>query len=68
MAYDQWPGISVNPELLSVFVTPNSAALSSVNMAAAKHLERLTGSSSLDSYQTQDPNRVDAIVLGGAVA
>jgi hypothetical protein len=46
------------PELLSAFVTPNHPALSAVNTAAAKYLEKWTGSSSLDAYQTQDRNRV----------
>ncbi len=62
MAYDQWPGIKSNPELLSVFVTPNTPALNPIKLAAAKQLERLTGSSALDEYQTQDPNRVRAQV------
>ena len=58
LPYNQWPGLSVMPELLSAFVTPNHPALSAVNTAAAKYLEKWTGSSSLDAYQTQDRNRV----------
>ncbi|MBO4821349.1 MAG: DUF4011 domain-containing protein [Prevotella sp.] len=62
MAYDQWPGIETNPELLSVFVTPNTPALAPVKLATAKQLERLTGASALDDYQTKDPNRARAQV------
>ena len=62
MAFDEWPGINKVPELAASFVTPNASELSQVRIDAAKHLERLTGSSSLDAYQTQDPNRVRAQV------
>ena len=58
LPYNQWPGLSIMPELLSAFVTPNHPALSTVNTAAAQYLEKWTGSSSLDAYQTQDRNRV----------
>ncbi|MBO4849451.1 MAG: DUF4011 domain-containing protein [Prevotella sp.] len=62
MSYDQWPGLSSNPELLSVFVTPNSPSLSPIKLSAAKQLDRLTGSSAMDNYQTMDPNRARAQV------
>lgn len=58
MAYDQWPGISVMPELLAVFVTPNHPLLSKIGVEASRYLEKWTGDSALDEYQTQDPNRV----------
>ena len=61
MAFDHWPGINIMPEILSSFVTPNTVSLGEVKISAAKHLERLTGSSSLDSYQTMDPTRVRAM-------
>ena len=62
LPFDQWPGTGVMPEILSVFVTPNAASLAAVRLQAARHLERLTGSSSLDDYQTKDPNRARAMV------
>ena len=62
MAYDQWSGTSVMPELLASFVTPNHPALSRVSVAASKLLEKWTGSSALDEYQTQDRNRVRQMV------
>ena len=62
LAFDEWPGVGVMPELLAAFVTPNAPELAHVKVAAAQFLERLTGSSALDEYQTQDPNRVRAQV------
>jgi superfamily I DNA and/or RNA helicase len=58
MAYDQWTGISINPELLASFVTPNCSLLPKVNVVTSKFLEQWTGSSALDEYQSQNPNRV----------
>lgn len=62
MAYDQWSGSSVMPELLASFVTPNHPILSRVSVNASQFLEKLTGNSALDEYQTKDPNRVRAQV------
>lgn len=58
LAYDQWMGASVMPELISAFVIPNHPCLSQVLVNTARILEKLTGSSSLDAYQTQNRNRV----------
>ena len=62
LAFNEWTGLNTMPENTAAFVIPNSPALNSVKLDAAKHLERLTGSSSLDEYQTQDHNRVRAMV------
>ena len=62
LAFDEWPGVGVMPELLAAFVTPNAPELAHVKVAAAQFLEQFTGSSALDEYQTQDPNRVRAQV------
>lgn len=56
MAYDQWPGLSVMPELLAAFVTPNAKLISRVLVAASRFLGELTGSSSMSGYQTRDVN------------
>lgn len=58
MAFDQWTGLSIMPELLSSFVIPNHPLLSRVSVKASQFLEKWTGSSALDEYQTQNPNRV----------
>lgn len=50
------------PELLATFVTPNHPILSRISVKASQFLEKWTGNSALDEYQTQDPNRVRAQV------
>ena len=62
LSFNEWPGIGIMPELLASFVTPNAPELAPIKVHAASHLERLTGQSSLDDYQTQDPNRARAQV------
>ena len=58
LAFDQWSGISVLPEMLTAFVTPNHPAIFSIQKRAADILEQLTGSPALDEYQSRNPNRV----------
>ena len=62
LSFEEWTGSSVMPELLAAFVVPNNPLLSRVTVAAARFLERWTGSSAFDEYQTQDRNRVRAQV------
>ena len=57
MAFDQWTGSGVRPELLASFVTPNHPLLSRVVVNASKYMEKWTGSSAMDEYQTQDRHR-----------
>lgn len=58
LAYDQWGGLNVYPEMLAAFVTPNHAALAPIKKRAALILEQWTGSPSLDEYQSRNPDRV----------
>ncbi len=58
MPYDHWLGMTVLPQSLASFVTPNHPAVNSVIVQAAAHLKSLTGSSSFDEYQSGDPNAV----------
>lgn len=58
LAYDQWSGISILPEMLAAFVTPNHTALTPIIKRAATILEQWTGSPSLDEYQSRNPDRV----------
>lgn len=58
LAYDQWAGINVFPEMLAAFVTPNHATLIPVIKRAAIILEQWTGTPSLDEYQSRNPDRV----------
>ena len=58
LAFDQWGGISILPEMLAAFVTPNSPVIAPIIKRASEILENWTGSSAMDEYQTRDPNRV----------
>ena len=43
MAYDQWTGARIMPELLATFVTPNHPILSRISVKASQFLEKWTG-------------------------
>lgn len=58
LAYDQWGGIAILPEMLSAFVTPNHPATLPIIKRAATILEQWTGNPSLDEYQSRNPDRV----------
>lgn len=58
LAYDQWCGLNVHPEVLAAYITPNHVALAPVLHRAAAILEQWTGSPSLDEYQSRNPDRV----------
>lgn len=58
LAYDQWGGIAILPEVLSAFVTPNHPATLPIIKRAAAILEQWTGNPSLDEYQSRNPDRV----------
>ena len=60
LAFDQWSGTLVLPEMLSAFITPNHPALNAIQRRAAEILEQMTGASALDEYQSRNPNRVKA--------
>ncbi|MBC7389830.1 MAG: DUF4011 domain-containing protein, partial [Opitutaceae bacterium] len=58
LAYDQWNGIGVLPEMLSAFVTPNHPDIAKVIIRASSILEKWTGKPSFDAYQSLNPDRV----------
>lgn len=58
LAFDQWHGIGVYPELISSFVTPNHPELVKIIARATEYMGKWTGDTSMDAYQSQDPNRV----------
>lgn len=58
LAYDQWGGVSVLPEMLSAFITPNHPSIIPVLKRAAEILGKWTGNPSLDEYQSRNPDRV----------
>lgn len=58
LAYDEWPGMNLYPELLASFVTPNHPEVTKVIARAADQLGQWTQDPSLDAYQTKDSHRV----------
>jgi hypothetical protein len=58
LAYDQWQGALVLPELISTFVTPNNPLLSRIISRASTILNDWTNNPSLDEYQSKNPDRV----------
>lgn len=58
LAYDQWNGITVLPEMLAAFVTPNHPEIAKVIIRASEILQKWTGRPSFDEYQSLNPDRV----------
>lgn len=58
LAFNEWGGSNVLPEMLAAFATPNHPEVSRLIKRASEILGQWTGSPSLDEYQTRDPNRV----------
>jgi hypothetical protein len=58
LAYDQWNGLGLLPEMLAAFITPNHPQIVKIIVAASAILEKWTGNPSFDEYQSRNPNRV----------
>lgn len=58
LAFDQWQGISILPELICSFITPNNPNISKIISRASEILNNWTGNPSLDEYQSKNPDRV----------
>jgi len=58
LAFNEWSGIQVLPEMLAAFSTPNHPEVTRIIKRASVILGEWTDSPSLDEYQTRDPNRV----------
>lgn len=58
LAYDQWNGAGLLPEMLAAFVTPNHPEIPKLIRNASAILQRWTGNPSFDDYQSRNPNRV----------
>ncbi|MCC6230699.1 MAG: DUF3320 domain-containing protein [Phycisphaerales bacterium] len=52
LAYDQWPGTVVYPELIAAFVTPNMPQVATLLGEARASLRSLRGSDAFDGYQS----------------
>jgi len=58
LAFDEWSGAYTQPDFLAAFATPNHPAIADIMRKSSDILSKWTGNSSLDEYQSQDPNRV----------
>lgn len=58
LAYDQWNGIGLLPEMLAAFITPNHPEIPKLLHKASAILEKWTGNPSFDEYQRRNPDRV----------
>jgi hypothetical protein len=58
LAFDQWQGLSILPETISSFITPNNPQISKIISRASEILNKWTGNPSLDEYQSRNPDRV----------
>ncbi len=58
LAYDEWHGSIIYPEIISAFVTPNHPEITKIVARTAELLGQWTGDPSLDAYQSKDVNRV----------
>ncbi len=63
LAGNQWKAapLQLALEMLAAHVQPNSAAIASLMTDISDRLEALTGRSAIDGYQSENPDRVDAI-------
>lgn len=58
LAYDQWSGLLIMPEMIAAFLTPNHPSVTSVVREASQFLKKWKGDPSFTGYQTQNPNNV----------
>ncbi len=58
LAYDEWSGADIMPELISAFTSPNHPLISEVISKASVYLQKWSGSPSFTGYQSDDPNVV----------
>jgi len=70
LAFDQWQGTGMMPELLAAFVTPNHPRIAGVLRRAADLLASWGEPSFLNEYQSRSPDRVrkQAAALYGALS
>ncbi|TDH48412.1 DUF3320 domain-containing protein [Mycobacterium eburneum] len=64
LAANQWKAnpLQLALEMLAAHVQPNSAAVTALLPKVSDRLQALTGRSAIDGYQSDSPERVDAIV------
>lgn len=58
LAYDQWSGLRIMPEMSAAFVTPNHPLIAPILTKASAILKQWDAAPSFTGYQTQNPNHV----------
>lgn len=58
LAYDEWSGSDIMPELVSAFTAPNHPRVGEVLSKASVYMQKWTDSPSFSGYQSGDPNVV----------
>lgn len=58
LAYDEWNGLLIMPEIITAFVTPNHPLISEVLSRASAFLREWNKLPSFTGYQTNNPNNV----------
>lgn len=58
LAYDEWSGLLIMPEIIAAFVTPNHPKVSAVLKKASVYLEQWKQRPAFTGYQTRNPNQV----------
>lgn len=58
LAYDEWSGYGCDPDMVAAFVTPNHPFVAELNGRASNLMKEWTGDPSLNSYFSEDPDRV----------
>lgn len=55
LAYDEWSGTLIMPEIISAFITPNSPAVIDIIMKASRILEKWGDGLAFTGYQSNNP-------------
>ena len=58
LAYDEWSGLFIMPEMVAAFVTPNGQAVMEIVSAAGQFLMSWIGDPAFTGYQRQNPHIV----------
>ncbi len=58
LAYDEWSGLLMMPEIIGAFVTPNHPKVSEILRKASVYLEQWKQRPAFTGYQTRNPNQV----------
>ena len=58
LAYDEWSGTLIMPEIISAFVTPNHPKITEIIIKSKQIMQKWIESSAFTGYQSKNPNTV----------